>query len=155
MNLQDAAHRIGHEYPGGAGALADRMGINRAVFNSKINPNTATHHLTMVECFRMQQLAGRNDVLFAMAEGLGFVCLPMPSETHADIHKEIGRVCQEFGQYVAEVTAAIEDGRITGNELKACEKELADLVGAANTLQATLGMMRHAAIPQASSPTPR
>ena len=70
MNIQDAAHRIGHEYPGGAVALAHRMGINPTVFNSKLNPNNATHHLTLAEAQRMQQLTGRTDILEAMASGL-------------------------------------------------------------------------------------
>lgn len=147
MNIQDAAHLIGHEYPGGAGALADRMNISRAVFNSKLNPNTPTHHLTLVESLRMQQLAGRCDVLFSMAEELGFICLPMPNESHTDLHAEIGRVCQEFGQYIAQVTDAIKDNKVTANELKRCAKELADLVAVANNLQATLAAMNQRARP--------
>lgn len=141
MNIQDAAHLIGHDYPGGAGALADRMGISRVVFNSKLNPNTTTHHLTMVEALRMQQLAGRHDVLYAMAEALGFVCMPLPMDTHLDVHREIGRVCKEFGEYIAQVTESLEDGDITPNELHRCERELADLVSVTSTLQSTLAMM--------------
>lgn len=142
MNIIDAAHMIGHEYPGGAGALASRIGIGHVVFNNKINPNNTTHHLTLVEALRMQQLAGRNDILFAMAEALGFVCLAMPSADHcANVDREIAVVCKEFGEYIASVTKAVEDGNVTGNELKRSEHELADLIATAQALQATLASM--------------
>ena len=149
MNILDAAHLIGHDYPGGAGALAQRMGIGHVVFNNKINPNNTTHHLTLVESLRMQQLAARFDVLFAMAEACGFICLPMPEAHPEAIATEITTLCREFGEYVAQVASAVEDGRITGNELKTTERELADLIAAANNLQAHLGAMHAAAKPKA------
>lgn len=147
MNILDAAHMIGHEYPGGAGPLADRMGVGHVVFNNKINPNNTTHHLTLVESLRMQQLAGRNDVLFAMAEALGFVCMPMPQLHHENVDREVAKLCKEFGEYIASVSQAIEDGNVTGNELKRCEHELSELIGVANALQATLGEMNRRRAP--------
>lgn len=141
MNIQDAAHLIGHEYPGGAQAMADRMGIVRAVFNSKLNPNTTTHHLTVVEALRMQQLAGRYDILFSMAESCGFVCVPMPGDIHENIDRDVARMIKEFGDYIGRVSDAIEDGRVTPNELKRCEKELSEMMAAANALQAALAAM--------------
>jgi len=142
MNIQDAAHMLGHEYPGGAGALADRMGIVRAVFNSKLNPNTPTHHLTLVEALRMQQLAQRYDILFSMADTLGFVCIPSTAEQTDHIERDITALCKEFGEYVAKVTEAIEDGDVTGNELKDTERELSEMIGKAVTLQTRLAGMR-------------
>lgn len=138
MNIQDAAYMVGHDYPGGAGALADRMGIVRAVFNSKLNPNTATHHLTLVEALKMQQLSGRFDVLYAMAEACGFVCLPLPGEVHENVDRDIAALCKEFGDYVSQVSQALDDGRITPNELHRCEKELSEMLAAAQVLQAAL-----------------
>ncbi len=141
MNIQDAAHLIGHEYPGGSGPIADRMGIGRVVFNNKINPNNTTHHLTMVEALRLQQLAGRYDVLFAMAEACGFICLPVPGEVHENVDRDVAMLCKEFGEYIGRVSEALDDGRVTPNEIKRCEKELAEMIVAANTLQASLAAM--------------
>lgn len=145
MKITDAAYMVGHDYPGGAGALADRMGIVRAVFNSKLNPNTQTHHLTLVEALKMQQLAGRFDVLFAMAEACGFVCLPVPGEIHDNIDRDIAALCKEFGDYVSSVSCAIDDGRVSPNELRRCEKELAEMLAAAQVLQAALAGVCHSA----------
>ena len=144
MNIQDAAHMLGHEYPGGAGALADRMGISRAVFNSKLNPNTPTHHLTLVESLRMQQLAERYDILFAMAEACGFFCIPTAASDNEHIERDIAKLCKEFGDYLARVTSAVEDGNVTGNELKDTERELSELIASAQAVQARVaGMRRH------------
>lgn len=142
MNIQDAAHMMGHEYPGGAGALADRMGIQRAVFNSKLNPNTTTHHLTLVEALRMQQLSQRFDILFAMAEACGFVCVPSVVNDAETIERGIASLCKEFGEFLSGVTAAIQDGTVTGNELKDSERELSELISSAQSVQASLAAMR-------------
>ncbi len=106
MNILDAAHRIGHEYPGGAGVLADRLGINRVVFNSRLNPNLPSHHLSLLDSLRMQQLAGRQDVLHAMASELGFVCIPA-------------------GAY-----GGVSDGRVTEKEFEAIRTEFYSLQAA-------------------------
>lgn len=141
MNIQDAAHLIGHEYPGGSGPIADRLGIGRVVFNNKINPNNTTHHLTMVESLRLQQLAGRYDILFAMAEACGFICLPLPGEVHEHVDRDVAQLCKEFGEYITRVSGALEYGKVTPNEIKRCEKELSEMIAAANALQAALAAM--------------
>ena len=138
MNIEDAAHRIGHEYPGGAGILAQRMGMNPVVFNSKLNPNTKTHHLSMVEALRMQQLAGRADILHAMAEALGYVAVPLPQVHDDDVAHALAATCAEFGDYLRRVDESMRDGKVTPNEVKRLEKELTEMVAAATHLQSIL-----------------
>jgi hypothetical protein len=142
MNIQDAAHRIGHEYPGGAGVLAQRMGINAAVFNSKLNPNTATHHLTLVEALRMQQLGERFDILHAMAEELGHVAIPMaPSIADTDVSHALATTCAEFGDFLRRVDATMRDGLVKAHEIKKNEKELLELIAAATKLHSLMAGM--------------
>jgi len=138
MNVIDAAYRVGHEYPGGAGLLADRMGIVRAVFNSKLNPNTHSHHLTLAESVRMQQLAGRTDILQAMATELGHVAIPLPEVSDENIPAALARTCAEFGDYMRLVDDSLRDGRVSPNEAKCLEKELTEMVAASTHLLAVL-----------------
>jgi len=146
MNIQDAAHRIGHEYPGGAVALAHRMGINPTVFNSKLNPNNTTHHLTLVEAQRMQQLTGRTDILEAMASELGYVIMHRPGTVDGcDIPSATRRSMVEFGDWMREVDAALTDGKVTLNEVRAIERELVQMIGQAQLLTACLSEMTGAA----------
>ena len=143
MNIQDAAHRIGHEYPGGAVALAHRMGIGPVVFFSKLNPNTLTHHFTLTEAQRMQQLTGRTDILEAMADELGYVIVKIPECAHdIDIAKATRRAVVEFGQWMEEIDKSLEDGSVTQNELKAIEKELVEMMSQAQHLTAALSSIK-------------
>ena len=138
MNIQYAAHRVGHEAPGGVAALAPRMGMKEAVLNSKINPNTLTHHLSIQEMVRMEQLTGRNDMLIAHAESLGYVAIPMPAATECDISHAIAMTCAEFGDYLRTVDEAWQDKDISKNEVSKLEKELVEMISAAVRLQAML-----------------
>lgn len=139
MNIQDAAHRIGHEYPGGAVALAHRMGIGPVVFNSKLNPNTLTHHLSLAEAQRMQLLTGRTDILEAMADELGYVVVKIPDCAHdVDIAKATRKAVVEFGEWMDQIDRSLDDGAVTSNELKAIEKELVEMMAQAQKLTAAL-----------------
>jgi hypothetical protein len=138
MNMLDAAHLIGHEYPGGAKTLAERLGINQVVFNSKLNPNTTTHHLTLIEALRMQQIADRFDVLHAMADELGFVCIRKPMIGDDCVTLSITRTCAEFGDFMREVNETLQDNNVTANELREVQKELLELIAASTALNRLL-----------------
>ena len=139
MNVQDAAHAIAHEY--GLPELALRMGINRQVFNNKVNPGCATHVLSLNEAVRMQQLTGRYDILYAMADTLGYVCMPAPHVDDADVSAMLAHTCGEFGDYLREVERTMTDGRVTPNEVKRMQKELLELIASANALHGKLSSM--------------
>lgn len=141
MNVLDAAHRIAHEYPGGAKALAARMGINQVVFNSKLNPNVTTHHLMLAEAMTMQHMTGRNDILHAMAEDLNHVAIPLPVASDDDLAHSISTCCAEFGDYLRRVDEVIRDGKVTPNERKDLERELTEMIAAATHLQGLVASM--------------
>ncbi len=138
MNVLDAAYRIGAEYPGGTKALAIRMGMSPAVLLGKLNPNTNTHHLRLDEAVTMQMLSGRADVLIAMADELGHVCIPKPDVGDEDISHALAHTCAEFGDYLRKVDDCLKDGKITPNERKGLERELSEMIAAATHLQALL-----------------
>lgn len=75
MDVCDAAHLIAHHHPGGVAALAARMGVNAGTLQNKLNPNNASHHLTLKESVLLQQAAGNAAVLHAMAQQLGYTCV--------------------------------------------------------------------------------
>lgn len=70
----DAAFQISQAHPGGVANLAQRMGINAGTLQNKLNPNNATHHLTLKEALTLQVVANNASILHAMAAQLGFVC---------------------------------------------------------------------------------
>lgn len=139
MSVEDAANRLGHEYPGGAMALAARMGMSGNVLNQKLNPNREHHKLTLTEALRMQQLAGRADILHAMAATLGYMALPLPEVAEPqEIAHGVARLCAEFGDYLRAVDETWADRRISPNEQRRLERELGDMIAQAARLQAAL-----------------
>lgn len=138
MDILGAAHRIGHDHLGGMDTLGPLMGCNPRVLNNKLNPACHSHHLTLVEAMRLQQITGRHDVLFAEADLLGYVCIPRPDTSDLNITSALTRACSEFGDYMREADAALKDGRVTPNEIKRLEKELSELMAAAAALQGAI-----------------
>jgi len=138
MNIEDAAHLIAHEYKGGLEALALRMKIGSKVFNGKVNPNDKGHILGLVESVRMQQLAERYDILYAMSDALDHVCIKKPSIEAGDMAHAISSTCAEFGDFLRQIDNTMKDHRVTRNELKKVQKELAELIAAANGLMSVV-----------------
>lgn len=138
MNVQDAAHLIAHEFEGGLEALSIRMDVGYKVLNGKVNPNDKGHVLGLVESVRMQQLANRADILFAMADALDYVCIRRPQVDSGDIAHAITSTCAEFGDFLRQIDATMKDGHVTNTELKKSQKELAELIAAANALHAVV-----------------
>ena len=120
MNILDAAYNTVHDYPGGANALAPRMGIRSpAVLNSKVNPNTETHHITLLEVSKLMELTGDYRVLQRLNAQHGKVAINLPSipecrdtaltDLVLSIGMSGGDICAQFKEMMA-------DGRITRGE---------------------------------------
>ncbi|MEQ6309878.1 MAG: phage regulatory CII family protein [Pseudomonadales bacterium] len=136
MDVVDAAFLTGQNHPGGVAALAVRMGVNAGTLQHKLNPNNATHHLTLPEAVRMQAVTGDVSVLRAMAHQLGYVAWrAMPDQAEADPVEAF----MHFQTAVAEVTRAAADllrpeGRASRNGVRRLDQQLQDLMTVAGYL---------------------
>lgn len=121
MNILDAAYNTVHDFKGGANALATRMGIKSpAVLNSKVNSNTETHHLTLLEATKLMGITGDFRILQALCAEHGKAAIDLPNipESHRDICLvdtflnlgiKKGNVTELFREMLA-------DGRVTKGE---------------------------------------
>lgn len=120
MNITDAAYNTIHDYPGGASAIAPRLGIKSpAVLNSKVNPNTDTHHLTLAEASKIMAITGDFRILQSLNAEHGKVSIDLPvipecrdialTDLVLSIGMGGGDVCAVFKEMMA-------DGRITQGE---------------------------------------
>lgn len=120
MNITDAAYNTVHDYPGGASAIAPRLGIKSpAVLNSKVNPNTDTHHLTLVEASKIMAITGDFRILQSLNAEHGKVSIDLPvipecrdialTDLVLSIGMGGGDVCAVFKEMMA-------DGRISQGE---------------------------------------
>ncbi|QXW27182.1 phage regulatory CII family protein [Acinetobacter johnsonii] len=120
MNILDAAHHTVRQFKGGAAALAVRMGMRSvAVLNSKVNPNTETHHLTLMEASTIMTITGNYRILQALCAEHGKVAINLPNIPECrdtaltDLVLSVGMgggdICAQFKEMMA-------DGRITRGE---------------------------------------
>lgn len=112
MNVKDAAYHTVHDYPGGAEALAVRMGKKSGqMLINKVNPNNDSHHLRLDEAVAMMGVTGDYRIAEAMAGELGcvFAQLPAGEVTSKNMLGLIleataknGDICQTFHKAMAD-----------------------------------------------------
>lgn len=130
MNVQDAAYHTVHDYPGGAPALALRLGMSGAVLQNKVNASQQHHKVTLDESVRMQEMTGDHRILHAMAQHLGYVCVRAGEfngvsdeallETFTALVAELGDLSRAFND-------AIADGAITRKEEARIKQEFYEM----------------------------
>jgi hypothetical protein len=120
MNVADAAHSVVHDYAGGAESLAPRVGIGAAVLRSKVNPNTQTHHLSLLEASRITGLTDDMRILHAFAAEHGRVVVkPGDADDASDmaVLEVIAAMWSTNGDLGTAVHRALADGVLTTAEL--------------------------------------
>lgn len=122
MNIQDAAHKTVKEYPGGSESLAPRLGMSAAVLRNKVNPNTATHHLTLAEADELMSVTDDFRILHALAATHGFVLQRADAPESGSLIQGMLAAAAGQGDLAHIVAQAMEDGRITPNEVAQIEK---------------------------------
>lgn len=136
MNVQDAARRICSIK--GTKKVADAIGMNSDLLKAKLTISNERNKLTLDEAVLIQSATGEADILYAMAEELGYAVIPLPSYNAPSRPQAISRACAEFGDYLRKVDEVFDDGEVTPNEAKALEKELTEAMAAASRLQAVV-----------------
>ena len=146
--LLDAAFHLAHDYPGGATALAARMGKNPGTFCHELTA-TGSAKLGLLDAGKMTLLTGNRAILNAFAAECGCIVLPLPEhQAGVDTFAQLATTAREFGEFVASVANAAQDGRVTANELAQVDRELAEMLAAAQDIRATLASVHAAGKPR-------
>ena len=132
MNALDAAYNTVHDHDGGAAALAPRMGMAQAILNSKVNPNTSTHHLRLDEANKLMAFTGNYSILHSLAFQHGFVCVrtpeAMPTDSNQiDLMDHYLELSKSKGLISVEIIKAKADGRICEKDVLAIDKALYEM----------------------------
>lgn len=120
MNIEDAAYNTVHDYPGGASSLAPRMGMSVAVLNSKVNPNTKTHHLTLAEASKLMALTGDYRIMQALSAEHGKVAIDLPDIPECrdmSLTDKVLCIGMRGGDVMSTFREIMADGRITQGEV--------------------------------------
>lgn len=139
MNVADAAYAVVHDYPGGASSLAPRLGMSPAVLNSKVNPNTTTHHLTLAEAVAATVMTDDDRIFKSVAQEIGRMLMPLPcaaddAASDMAVLELVAAVWSGQGDLGSVIHRALGDGVVTQRELS----ELRTVAFAAQTRIAEL-----------------
>jgi len=136
MNVIDAAHKTVHNPKhGGSPAIAARMGMTSNVLNSKVNPNTDSHHLRLDEALTIMEYTCDNSIIQAMAQRLGGVfCTVDGTATQASILMTALSTSACQGDVMAEMHKALEDGVIDCTEHDALQTKIQNTMVMLRTL---------------------
>jgi Phage regulatory protein CII (CP76) len=129
QDVNDAAYRIGHRFPGGVPALAQRMGVNPSTLNHKLNINNESHHLSVSEAVALQHAAGDCSILYAMAWQLEHVAVPVPGlPVRGEVAMKLVQLGREVGDVFAKAEQALSDGEVTPNERREIAQEVSEVI---------------------------
>lgn len=145
MDTLDAAFAVAHDYPGGARALGERMGLRD--LSDRVNPALPHRLLGLGQSVRMQLLARDYRVLHAMALELRhYPPVPMPDAVDGDepCLQTLAAMTREFGGLISEVSQDLADGKVTNNELAEVKRLWGELVATGQHLLAQMSAMNAA-----------
>ena len=134
--LRDHAYNLARAYPGGAEALALRMGKNSTTLSHELR-GQGTAKLSLLDAEAITDLADDNRILEAWNAKRGLIVIRMPAVTSDDpggCLSALSKTAQEFSLLVAEVSGDMSDGRISDNELQRIEREGAEVLAAIHAL---------------------
>lgn len=151
MSVLDAAYNVVHDHPGGASALAPRLGKRSDVLSHEVKAYGSAK-LGLVDAVKVTELTGDLRILHAFAVQCGQVCVPLPDGLSAVVDGQqvlvaLGKASHEFAQLCAEVCAGLADGTISDNELARIDRESGQLVAMLHVLSGSIRANNLAAKP--------
>lgn len=141
LDVSDAAYHTASAFPGGVPALAQRLGMSQNTLAHKVSLNNDTHHLTLREAVAMQEVSQDKRITQAMCAALGGVFLDLSCENKATTMEQVMHMAKEFGDVLISVNGAVDDGKVTPNEMQDCERQAAELMAALNAVLAQVRSM--------------
>lgn len=150
MDITRALYRAVHGWPHGTEALAAAVGMPRTSLLHKVSPTYAGAHCSPEEAVRIMLETGDHGAHHAQGALLGYIHLPAPALDDAgdETTQALAASVREFGEFVTRAATDLADGRCTGNELAAIEREGADAIAAIHALMRLAAAMHRAGMPR-------
>lgn len=129
QDVKDAAFRIGRTFPGSIQALAQRMSMPYSTMQKKLNPSDESHLLGVDEAVAIQVIAGRFDVLYAMAWSLNHVAVPLPADVSRDnVGMALASIGKEVGDVFRVAQELLTDGDVSPNDRRKITAEVSEVI---------------------------
>lgn len=140
----DAAYHVVHDYDGGAPVVAQRLGKPVVTLNQELRPGLSGAKLGLATAVAISELTGDHRILHAFAQQLGYRCVRVDhlhTVTNDEVLRAVSSFLKETGEAMTSVNRALEDGKVTENEIRAFEKQVADIAPSAVALAEALRAM--------------
>jgi hypothetical protein len=146
MKTIDAAYHVVHDYPGGALALAPRLGKHASSLNNEVNPPTdrapgaPMPKLGIVDAIKITELTRDARIVAAFNGECGYCApLPLPHSSTCDgsVRELLDRGAELSGKIASlfcEFQKDIADGEVTPAELEAFESSALTMIAATGEL---------------------
>lgn len=142
MTIAHLAYRLAHQFNGGVVALSSMMGKGEKVLQSKLNPNTDTHHLNIEELEMLADFTASNlSVAEYFAEKANAVVVPlpdMPDLSDMGLLDGFMAIMAEIGLLSAEFQKDYADGEITKKEFERIAIEVSAVQSKLLSFQASI-----------------
>lgn len=133
-DIRDAVYRTAHAYPGGAQAMALRLGKAPAALRQELL-GVPTHKLGLETAVQIAELAGDYQALHVWAAATGHVAIAVPDAGRGgDILGMLLDKQRASGDLAATVREALADGVITARELGEITQKVAASIASLNAL---------------------
>lgn len=132
--IADALFNLVHDHPGGAPALAPRMGLAASTLLSMANPNVSSHEWPLKRFVQAMVFAKDVRPLEALCAEFGGVFVPIAQfgdAPPARVLKQAQRVAKEFGDVPVKLAEILKDGRVKPRELAELRREVYEMQQAA------------------------
>ena len=136
MSPQDAIHHVVHDFPGGAEALAPRIGRGAQVLRNKVtlaHDGRRSHEPTLADVSAISRVTGDLRVIEALAAENGAVVVRLPDMSGVADDALLDLVLtssQEYGEACAALREALADGEVDRIEFESLEREMLESVRA-------------------------
>lgn len=120
MNILDAFYATVHDYPGGAEALAARMGMSATILRNKANPNNTNNKPMLEDAEKAMTLTGDTRILDVLAAAQGGVFVKIDASAPASdlaVLELVTHVWRANGDVGAAVDDALADGKVERHEI--------------------------------------
>lgn len=127
MTLAMTVYKTVHDFKGGASALAPVLGCGESTLRNKVNPNLATHHLTLEEADKLMAATGDYSILHALNARHGFVgvCADVPDQScDMAVLELVTKVWRTNGDIGRAVDETLADGRVERCEVRKVRSEV-------------------------------
>lgn len=142
MNVEDAAYSVVHDYPGGQGALGERIGMSGALLGNKVRASCPGNVLSLREAVMITGVTGDHRILAAWAAEENYRLVPVDVAEAGDIVSTLLEQNEHEGTFARVLRGAMADGRITEREMRAIEKAGGDVSSVMAKLLRQLGAMQ-------------